>query len=59
LTWTWWPTARPDLPSSVELVVVGRPIGTTVRVTEIRATAPARWSARASLLASAGASVRV
>jgi uncharacterized protein YndB with AHSA1/START domain len=59
VAWTWWPTERPDLPSSVELVVVGRPLGSVVRITEVRATAPARWSARARLLGLAGAVARV
>lgn len=53
VAWTWWPTSRPDLPSTVELVVVGRPLDTIVRITEIRATATGRWTARARRLASA------
>lgn len=57
----WWPDQQPDVVSTVELVIVPRPAGSTLRITETRraralaspaaAGAPdLRWSVRAVLL---------
>jgi len=56
VAFTWWPQARPDQPSTVELVVVPARTGSRLHVTETYgaiATASAsvcRWDVRAMLL---------
>src|SRR4051794_27506276 len=54
VAFTWWPQDRPDLVSTVELVVLPAAGGSRLHVTEIsaRATtaAPAAWDVRLMLL---------
>jgi len=52
VTFTWWPQDRPDAMSTVELVVLPSPRGSTLHVTETRASASVatRWDVRLLLL---------
>jgi uncharacterized protein YndB with AHSA1/START domain len=43
LTFTWWPEARPELVSAVELVVLPAVGGSRLQVTEIALSASAVW----------------
>ena len=56
----WWPAAEPDAVSTVELVIVPRPDGSTLRISEtLRAqasNAAMRWAVRAVALWCCGAS---
>ena len=57
VAFTWWPQARPDQTSTVELVVVPARTGSRLHVTETYAASPCavglgcRWDVRAMLLA--------
>jgi hypothetical protein len=60
VTFTWWPAARPADVSTVELVVLPRPDGSTLRVTETTASAAhvtvagaMRWDVRLLVLLAA------
>jgi uncharacterized protein YndB with AHSA1/START domain len=55
VAFTWWPQARPEQVSTVELVVVPAPTGSLLHVTEISASARAvastlAWDVRGILL---------
>ena len=55
VAFTWWPHARPDQSSTVELVVIPSPTGSRLHVTETYARARAAsntlaWDVRAILL---------
>ena len=55
VSYRWWPAAEPDAVSSVDLVVVPRPGGSTLRVRETiqassAAAAALRWEVRAIVL---------
>lgn len=63
---TWWPDDRPDLTSSVELVVLPAPQGSRLLVTETFATAhagatasPLAWDVRLMLLVARALAVYV
>jgi uncharacterized protein YndB with AHSA1/START domain len=58
VSYRWWPTDQPAAVSTVELVIVPRPVGSTLRISETlraNALAPAvalelRWAVRAMAL---------
>jgi uncharacterized protein YndB with AHSA1/START domain len=55
VSYRWWPASEPDAVSSVELVIVPRPDGSTLRVRETiqassAASAALRWEVRAVVL---------
>ena len=55
VNYRWWPASEPDVVSTVELVIVPRPGGSTLRVRETiqassAASAAVRWEVRAIVL---------
>jgi uncharacterized protein YndB with AHSA1/START domain len=63
LTFTWWPEARPELVSAVELVVLPAVGGSQLQVTEIALSAsavpPLAWDVRLMLLVAQALAVYV
>ena len=63
LTFTWWPEARPELVSAVELVVLPAVNGSQLHVTETALSAsamrPIAWDVRLMLLVAQALAVYV